>query len=306
MRDPFRRRNSKASRVTASLVEKASAKINLTLRVLKLRADGYHELESLVAFTDLADTLTLQPGPKDALGISGPFAAASGTVSDNLVLKALAALRRNIGGLTAGRFQLEKNIPVAAGIGGGSADAGAALRLIARANGIALDDARLGEAALQVGADVPVCLASRPRIMCGIGELLSPRLDLPALPAVLVNPRLPLATRDVFAKFADSPGGQLNLTDVPRQPDALIEWLRRHDNDLTPAAIACLPVIADMLTALRALPGVRLARMSGSGPTCFALFATAGEAAAAAWLLQAAHKDWWVSPSVIGDVDGRP
>lgn len=285
--------------MSAPLVEQAPAKINLTLRVLGRRKDGYHELESLVAFADLADTLTLQPGGTAALEVCGPFAAASGAVADNLVLKALAALRQRVDGLKAGRFLLEKRIPVAAGIGGGSADAAAALRLLARLNGIALDDPRLMIAALVVGADVPVCLAARPRIMRGVGERLSAPLELPPLPAVLVNPGVPLATREVFAKFVRAPGGMESLADMPNGFDALIEFLARHGNDLNDAAIACVPVIADVLDALRVLPGARLARMSGSGPTCFALFGSRDEAAAAAQRLKAARKDWWITPVTL-------
>ncbi|HEY6381287.1 MAG TPA: 4-(cytidine 5'-diphospho)-2-C-methyl-D-erythritol kinase, partial [Pseudolabrys sp.] len=190
-----------------TLLEKAPAKINLTLRVLGRRADGYHELESLVAFADVADTLTLEPDTKDTLEITGPFAADSGAIPDNLVLKALAAARICIGAVKAGRFSLEKNIPVAAGLGGGSADAAATLRLIAGVNEIALDDARIMSAAQAVGADVPVCVASRPRIMRGVGELLSDPVDLPPLAGVLVNPRIPLSTRDVFGKFVRAQGG---------------------------------------------------------------------------------------------------
>jgi 4-diphosphocytidyl-2-C-methyl-D-erythritol kinase len=286
--------------VPASLVEIASAKINLTLRVLGRRADGYHDLESLVAFADLADTLTLQPGVTTSLDIAGPFAGLSGPTADNLVLKAVAALRQRIESVTAGHFLLEKNIPVAAGIGGGSADAAAALRLLARVNGLVLDDPRLMEAAMAVGADVPVCLASRPRIMRGVGDRLSPPLALPPLAAVLVNPGVALATRDVFAKFVSAQGSKGSIADVPRTEDAVIAFLASHENDLTQGAIACVPVIAVVLDALRAIPGVRLARMSGSGATCYALFTTLGEAAAAAWLLQAAHKDWWVCPAAIG------
>ena len=282
------------------LVEKARAKINLTLRVLGRRADGYHDLESLVAFADLADTLSLQPDKTTVLDIAGPFAGPSGPTADNLVLKAVAALGQRVSGLKAGRFHLEKNLPVAAGIGGGSADAAAALRLLARVNGLSLDDARLTQAALAVGADVPVCVASRPCIMRGVGEQLSSPLEMPALPAVLINPGVALSTREVFAKFTIAQAGQTNLPDVPRSDDALIEFLTQHGNDLTQAAIACVPVIAEVLDALGAVPGVRLARMSGSGATCFALFATAGEAAAAAWLIQAAHEEWWVRPAAIG------
>ena len=269
--------------MSALLSEKAFAKINLTLRVLGRRADGYHELESLVAFADIADALTLEPGSADGLEMSGPFAGKSGPVDDNLVLKSLAELRRRIPGLKGGRFRLEKNLPVAAGIGGGSADAAAALRLLARANGIALDDSRLMAAAQSVGADVPVCLDSRPRIMRGIGEVLSPPLDLPPIPAVLVNPGVALVTREVFGKFKGAHAGP-GLAGVPTKTGALIELLKQQDNDLTVAATACAPVVGEVLAALRSAPGSALARMSGSGATCFALFGSREEAAAAAQL----------------------
>ncbi len=285
--------------MSATLVEKAAAKINLTLRVIGRRADGYHELESLVAFADITDVLTLQPGAEDGLEVRGPFAGKSGVVADNLVLKALGALRQRIAGLKAGRFLLEKNVPVAAGLGGGSADAAAALRLIARANGIALDDPRLMVAARAVGADVPVCLDPVPRVMRGVGELLSGPLDLPVLPAVLVNPGVPLATRDVFDKFAGGQGGR-DLADVPREFGALIDCLKRHGNDLTAAATTCAPVIAEVLAALNELSGTKLVRMSGSGPTCLALFTAYGEAAAAEQRLKAERKNWWVQATVFG------
>ena len=291
--------------MSAPLLEKAAAKINLTLRVIGRRADGYHDLESLVAFADVADVLTLQPGAEDRLELSGPFAGTSGAVVDNLVLKALGALRQRNTELKGGRFLLVKNVPVAAGVGGGSADAAAALRLLARANAIALDDPRLMEAARAVGADVPVCLDPRPRIMRGVGELLSPPLELPALPAVLVNPGVALATRDVFGKFTGGLGGG-ELTDVPREFDALIECLDHHGNDLTDAAVACAPVIAEALAALKKLPGARLVRMSGSGSSCFALFVTQREAVAAAERLTAEQKGWWVQSTSLGAAPGAP
>jgi 4-diphosphocytidyl-2-C-methyl-D-erythritol kinase len=286
--------------LTASLSDKAPAKINLTLRVVGRRTDGYHELESLVAFADLADTLTLQPDTVTALEISGPFAAACGPLADNLVIKAAAALRERLRGPRGGRFLLEKNIPVAGGVGGGSADAAAALRLIARLNGLAPGDPRLAAVALGVGADVPVCLDPRPRIMRGVGELLSAPVELARLPALLVNPRVPLPTRDVFTAFAGTPFSDKPLGPVPRGADALVGFLESHGNDLTQAAIACAPVVADVLASLRGLAGVRLARMSGSGPTCFGLFASPQEAAAAAQHLQSARKDWWVYCGSIG------
>jgi 4-diphosphocytidyl-2-C-methyl-D-erythritol kinase len=288
--------------VSEPLVEKAPAKINLTLRVLSRREDGYHELESLVAFADLADKLDLEPGAGATLEVSGPFAAVCGAAADNLVLKAHAALRERVPGLSAGRFLLDKNLPVAAGIGGGSADAAAALRLLARANGLARDDERLAGAAAATGADVPVCMDCSARIMRGIGDLLSPPVPLPQLAAVLVNPGVPLATRAVFAAFAGTPGSKEPLKNLhlPRARDGMIEYLSRYGNDLTQAAIACAPVISEVLIALRALPGMQLVRMSGSGPTCFALLRSPGEAQAAARRLAAERKDWWVRATVLG------
>ncbi len=281
------------------LVEKARAKINLTLRVLGRREDGYHELESLVAFADLADRLELEPNEGAALEIDGPFADACGSPSDNLVLKAVSALRRRKGRLRAGLFCLTKNLPIAAGIGGGSADAAAALRLLARVNGMADDDPRLASAALAVGADVPVCLASKACIMRGVGEVLSDPYGLPPLPAVLVNPGVPLSTRDVFAKFFGASGGKEDLSNLPITFDGMIGFLNERGNDLTQAAIACAPEIVDVLMVLRALPAVQLVRMSGSGPTCFGLFRSAGEAEAAARRLKVERKEWWVCATVL-------
>lgn len=286
--------------MAAALAERAPAKINLTLRVVGRRADGYHNLESLVAFAEVADRLTLQPGGEPALEILGPFAAAAGPAAENLVLKACEALRGRAAGMKAGRFTLEKNIPVAAGLGGGSSDAAAALRLLARANDLELSDRRLAAAAGATGADVPVCLNPRTRVMRGVGDELSGPLDLAPLSALLVNPGVALATRDVFAKFSAGHASQKPLGDTPGNHGAAIAFLASHDNDLTPAAIACQPAVAVVIERLHAVPGVRLVRMSGSGPTCFALFNSAGEAAAAAWLLQAERKDWWVCPTMLG------
>jgi 4-diphosphocytidyl-2-C-methyl-D-erythritol kinase len=285
--------------VSEALIEKAPAKINLTLRVLGRREDGYHELESLVAFADLGDKIELEPGEAATLEIAGPYAAACGAIAGNLVLKAHAALRERVPGLKAGRFMLDKQLPVAAGIGGGSADAAAALRLLAHANGIARDDEQLAAAALATGADVPVCLGLTARIMQGVGEKLSPPVALPELPAVLVNPGVPLATRAVFAAFAGGKGATERLENVPRTRDAMIEFLIRHGNDLTQAAIDCAPVVSEVLIALRALPGIQLTRMSGSGSTCFGLFRSPGEAQAAAQRLAAERKEWWVRPTVL-------
>ncbi len=289
--------------VEASLVDAAFAKINLTLRVLGRRADGYHELESLVVFADVGDALQLQTGAPLALKIDGPFAEACGAPADNLVLKAAAAFSARVEGLRLGRFVLTKNLPVASGIGGGSADAAAALRLLVHGNRqifsrVDFADSRLQEAALAIGADVPVCLASRARIMRGFGEKLLDPLDLPPLPALLVNPGVLLSTREVFGKLAGK-FSKASSTEVPRDYEALVDWLGASGNDLTEPAIACVPAIADVLSALGALPGVRLARMSGSGPTCFALFGSAAAAKAAGRALQAAHKGWWIQSTTL-------
>ena len=286
-----------------SLVEDAPAKVNLTLRVLGRRADGYHEIESLVAFADFGDRLTLAPGGPLKLTLGGPRAAQAGDAADNLVLKAAHALDARIPGIVSGAFHLDKSLPVAAGIGGGSADAGAALRLLARANDLARDDPRLHDAARATGADVPVCLDPRPRLMCGIGEKLSPALALPRLAAVLVNPGTALPTKAVFTGW--TPGGK------PAAPLAIgalatldreqfLQALANAPNDLEAAAIKLAPVVADVLARLRALAGCRLARMSGSGATCFALFDSAAAAAAAAAALTGQYPQWWVRATVLG------
>ncbi len=292
--------------MSAALVEQASAKVNLTLRVLGRGTDGYHQLESLVAFAELADTLTLQPGAAAALEVSGPFGGSCGPTPKNLVLKALVALRDHVNGLKVGRFTLAKNIPVAAGLGGGSADAAAALRLLARLNEIAHGDSRLALAARAVGADVPVCLDPCTRIMRGIGDDLSGPVDLPPLAALLVNPGVALATRDVFAKFTGAQAGKGPIADVPSAPGAAFAFLAAHDNDLTPAAVACQPLIAEVLDRLRAFSGVRLSRMSGAGATCFALFASSAEAAVAARQLKAERKEWWVCLTTLGVAGKHP
>jgi 4-diphosphocytidyl-2-C-methyl-D-erythritol kinase len=282
----------------ADLAEFAPAKVNLTLHVLGRREDGYHELESLVVFADAGDRLSFTPGAALDLDVSGPTADAAGASSDNLVLKAARALAERVGGLRLGRFRLEKHLPVAAGLGGGSSDAAAALRLLGRNNDLSLDDDRLHAAARATGADVPVCLAPRGRMMRGIGELLSATLRLPELPAVLVNPGVAVATRDVFTRLAAPPlTAQPVRTDhVPAAAnlDTVLSALSRGRNDLERPAIALQPVIGDVLARLRGLADCRLARMSGSGATCFGLFGSAQAARDAAQALQAAQPGWWV------------
>jgi len=288
--------------MAAPLIEPAFAKVNLTLRVIGRRADGYHDLDSLVVFARLADRLSLAPKPTLGLSLRGPTAAASGPRADNIVLKAAHALAARIKPLMLGDFVLHKRLPVAAGLGGGSADAAAALRLLARANGIAPDDPRLADAARATGADVPVCLEPRPRRMRGIGDILSAPLKLPSLAAVLVNPGVAVSTKAVFAALRlDVAAGPPDATDaIPGDRAALLAHLLARPNALEPAAIGLQPVIADVLAALRARPGCRLARMSGSGATCFGLFDTHRAAATAATALRRLQPDWWVRATVLG------
>ena len=286
------------------LSESAPAKVNLTLRVLGKRADGYHELESLVVFARVADRLTLSPGSMLDLGVDGPTAAAAGDLSDNLVLRAAQALAARVPDLRLGRFALTKELPVAAGIGGGSADAAAALRLLAQLNHLG-DDARLMEAARATGADVPVCLDPRPRVMRGIGDVLSPPLALPALPGVMVNPGVPVPTKDVFARLGLTPGEQRHdpsaIDPVKlKERDALIAYLEAQPNDLEAPAVALQPVIADVLAALAGQGGCVLARMSGSGATCFGLFETDVAAGTAANEIAAVQPAWWIAPTFFG------
>jgi 4-diphosphocytidyl-2-C-methyl-D-erythritol kinase len=283
--------------------ETAPAKVNLTLAVRGRRPDGYHDLESLVAFADLGDELSLTPDGELALTVSGPSAAQAGDAADNLVVKAALALSARVPDLRLGTFHLDKRLPVAAGLGGGSADAAAALRLLARANGLAVYDVRLFEAARATGADVPVCLDPRPRVMRGVGDVLSAPLVLPPLPAVLVNPGVALSTKSVFVRWQPAAApAELDTAEFAAAlgRDECLQLLALHGNDLEPAATALEPAVAEVLTASRALPGCRLARMSGSGATCFALFAAAAAAIEGAQTLAAAHPHWWVRATALG------
>ena len=284
----------------AAGAEKAPAKVNLTLRVIGRRADGYHEIESLVAFADVGDALTFSLGGALALRVAGPTAAAAGQIADNLVLKAARALAERVERLELGGFALSKRLPVAAGLGGGSADAAAALRLLARANGLAADDPRLMQAARATGADVPVCFDPRPRFMRGIGDVLSDPLDLPRLFAVLLNPGVAVATKDVFAALAVPTARQTAPAAICTGTAALLDEIARGRNDLEEAAIELEPAIADALAVLRKLPGCRLARMSGSGATCFGLFDSMDAARGAARRLRVGYSDWWVRATTLG------
>lgn len=290
------------------LVEDARAKVNLTLRVVGRRVDGYHDLESVVAFADCADRLSLLPGKELELKTTGPLADACGETTDNLVLKAARLLGERVPGLHTGTFTLHKALPVAAGIGGGSADAAGALRLLARANRLAIDDVRLIEAARLTGADVPVCVPSHACVMTGVGERLLP-LALPTLSCVLVNPRVAVATKDVFAALGLRSGELLvGVTDViqaivwPEDGATTGDWIDAFasgTNDLEEPARRIQPVIGEVLSALSEAGKPQLVRMSGSGATCFAIFADAIAAQAAAREIQSAHPQWWVHAGTL-------
>ncbi|MFO7476938.1 MAG: 4-(cytidine 5'-diphospho)-2-C-methyl-D-erythritol kinase [Methyloceanibacter sp.] len=279
------------------------AKLNLTLKVLGRRADGLHALESLVAFAGLGDTLSLDPGPSLGLDIEGPFARALG--GDNLILEAARRAEAELPGLTLGRFRLHKFLPVAAGLGGGSADAAAALRLIARANAGRLKDPTLAELAREIGSDVSVCLASRPALIAGRGETVTPVRNFPSCGVLLANPGVPLATPAVYAALqadACAPDSLAEPQSAGFQDDfdSLIVYLAPRGNDLEAPAARLVPEIREVLAALLALDGVRLARMSGSGPTCFALFPAEEEARRAGAILSAQRPDWWIAADALG------
>ncbi|WP_306119650.1 MULTISPECIES: 4-(cytidine 5'-diphospho)-2-C-methyl-D-erythritol kinase [unclassified Roseitalea] len=294
----------------------APAKINLCLHVTGRRADGYHLIDSLVVFADgaAADRLTLTPAESDRLAIDGPFSGPlrHDGLADNLVARARDWLRARIeaeGGAAAPvALALDKRLPVASGIGGGSADAAAALRLLAAH--WAFPCATLGDATAEIatalGADVPMCLAGQPAIARGIGDDLSPVTGLPALPAVLVNPGIAVSTRAVFAGLAQP--GNAPLPAMPTKVDSaptLARWLARSTrNDLQAPASERATPIGDCLAAL-ARSGAMLARMSGSGATCFGLYGSPSEAATAARAIALAEPGWWVQVSELNRPTAR-
>jgi 4-diphosphocytidyl-2-C-methyl-D-erythritol kinase len=290
--------------MAAPLDELAPAKINLSLRVRGRRPDGYHEIESLVAFATMGDRVTLHQGEAFALTVTGPFAAALD--SDNLVATAVQCAQAADPHLRTGTFHLAKNLPVAAGLGGGSSDAAAALRALRRANPDRANMLDWQALAAGLGADVPVCLAARPALMRGVGEQLHFVARLPAAAIVLVNPLLPLGAGEVFRALG---AGPVPASTVPHAPPPdfaglgeLISYLRSSTNDLELPAKNLCPEIVRVETALAAQPAARLVRMSGSGPTCFALFATRAEAVDAAAAITRHEPGWWVVASEIASV----
>jgi len=269
----------------AGVHEAAPAKINLALHVIGQRPDGYHLLDSLVAFADAGDRVTVRPAARTRLRVTGPMAAGVPKDMGNSVLRAAALI-----GVTAG-ITLDKHLPAAAGIGGGSSDAAACLRALARLAGVAVP-----EGVLALGADVPVCLLARAARMRGIGEEVEPVEGLPPLDAVLVNPRVPVATPGVFARLESrDKGGMPGVLPRWRDGAELARWLALQRNDLETPARALCPEIGAVLNALRANEACALVRMSGSGATCFGLCPDAGTARAQAARIAAQRPDWWVT-----------
>ena len=286
---------------------RAPAKINLYLHVTGKRPDGFHELDSLVVFTASGDTVRVSPAASGAglhFTASGPFADRIGPDADNLVVRAARLMAETVDPASLDvDIHLTKRLPVAAGIGGGSSDAAATLRALNRYWEAGLDDAQLATLGLQLGADVPMCLYRNPVFVGGIGEAITKAPALPLLSLVLVNPGIGLATPDVFKAYADGHDGKFSaaqrFADEPGSPGALAELLKKRGNDLSPAALSLAPVIGEMLSELGRQPGCLLARMSGSGATCFGLFADSAEAEAARHTIQLNHDAWWCDAMML-------
>lgn len=270
------------------ILEAARAKLNLALRVVGRRADGYHLLESPVAFADIGDTIAIEPARAFALTLDGPFAPGL-EIAENLVARAAREFAARLGRTPDVAIRLTKNLPVASGIGGGSADAAATLRGLSRLWGAGIP----ADLPAALGADVPVCLAGRAAWMSGIGEIVEPLAAMPPWGVVLVNPGIALATPRVFAARR---GG----FSAPGRGAVTLERLAEDRNDLETAAIGLVPAIGDVLGALRAVPGARVVRMSGSGATCFALFDDRAAARAGASALKsAATSAWWIAAGAV-------
>lgn len=276
----------------------ARAKLNLYLRIVGRRGDGFHLLDSLVAFCDLADTVTVAPAGDLTLGIDGPLAGALADepVESNLVLRAARALAGRAGIAPKAAIRLTKRIPVAAGLGGGSADAAASLLALVELWRVAMPAEELFDLAASLGADVPMCLAGRAAQVHGVGDRLGPAVALPPAGVLLVNPGLPVATPPVFAAYARS-GASFSaaapLGSAVPEVATLGAELARRGNDLTAAAATLAPAIDSVRRALAATAGCRVAQMSGSGATVFALYDDAGAACAAAAVIARDHPTWW-------------
>ncbi len=276
--------------------EPAPAKVNLYLHVTGRRDDGYHLLDSLIVFADCGDVISVEPSDDLSLSLSGPFANEISELGENnLVMRAASTLAAAAGISPRAALTLEKRLPVAAGIGGGSADAAATLRALGRFWNLKIDDDAVRRLALGLGADIPACLWSRPVAASGIGDLVVGfEGDWPTLHMVLANPRKPLATAKVFASRAGGFGKAVPILETPANLEALVSALMRRRNDLEAAACELEPSVTQVLGALSEQPGCHLARMSGSGATCFGLFNDASAADRAAQELASRQPNWWV------------
>jgi 4-diphosphocytidyl-2-C-methyl-D-erythritol kinase len=270
--------------------ETAYAKINFALHVRQRREDGYHELETLFAFAEDGDILTAEPAETLSLSITGPFAEGLEADDTNLVLRAAKALKLASGTGQGATIRLDKRLPVAAGIGGGSADAAAALRLLTRLWGVAIPDAAMQEIAVGLGADVPACLQSKTVFGSGVGEKLAALAvdDIAGAPILLVNPLKSCPTGPVFKAWDGVDRGALDVQD----------WQHAR-NDLEAPAIGLVPEIAEVIAELKLQRGVTFVRMSGSGATCFALFGSLDDRDKSAHAISASRPDWWLLPTVL-------
>lgn len=285
------------TRVDGDLVRcQAPAKINLYLHVLGRRSDGYHNLDSLIVFADVSDEIEVSPSSRLGLKLLGPFAHDLETTDwgGNLVFLAARALAESSGMDMSVALTLRKNLPVAAGLGGGSSDAAATLKALCRMWGLVISDSELHAIAKGLGADVPACLDQSSVFVGGVGEDLSPAPELPEAWLVLVNPGVPLMTAEVFRQF-DPPGSDVARFDAaPRDVYAMATTLAARSNDLEAVAIRLVPQIADVIDVLEKCEECLLARMSGSGATCFGLFADEAAARSAALGISERHSSWWV------------
>ena len=286
---------------SVTLVRRAApAKLNLYLHVLGRRDDGYHLLDSLVAFADISDVVTARPAETLSLEVTGPFAGAlQDDLSGNLVWRAARALVERAGIEAKAALTLEKNLPVASGIGGGSSDAAAALRALGELWRLDLGERKFEGLAQSLGADVPVCLFGETAWLGGIGERVAPASPLPPCSVVLVNPGISLSTPAVFKRRAGAFSESGRFETTPADVRALARLLETRRNDLTSQAVALAPEISRLLRALEAEAGALIARMSGSGATCFALFADAAAAEEAAGRLRLAYRGWWVAAGAL-------
>lgn len=281
-----------------AIVEEARAKINLALHVIGRRPDGYHELDMLVAFADTGDTVILTPSDLDRFDIDGPMAGGIQADADNLVLRALRGFRETTGCAAPLAIRLTKRLPVASGIGGGSADASAMLRGLCRLHGWATGDPAIAAMARSLGADVPMCLASLPARVEGIGERIAPTAGRLTFGLLLVNPCIGVSTPTVFKTLERRDNPPLPpLPTLNTVTDLTAFLVGETRNDLERPAKAIAPVIVDTLADIASLPGARLARMSGSGATCFGLFDDRPAAETAAAIIADKHPDWWIQPA---------